>query len=208
MAWLGLSVRCKTLQDSGTSVKQWRVEESECEELSWAQPVKSLVPALACDCGQAESCALVSSAATAGFKTAAARLGLHPTFRSFLAAASWWELRESKSWALPVEKKHKDTVDTGVARSFLSPTIPSVSVSARRVVLCCLVFVCLTPAAGSSRFDLLGAKSRLVSAVWAVALCSSFYTLLHLATSNLVFCVLLRASIPSSRSLHSQLTAV
>jgi hypothetical protein len=130
------------------------------------------------------------SAATAGFKTASERP--HPTFRSFLAAGSWWEPGEQVGPSF--KKKHKDTVEIDVARSFLpSTTLSELSVPALRVVLCCLVFVCLTPAAGSSRFDLLGAKSRLA---WAAAKDSSFHTLLHLATSNLVLCDLVQASFP------------
>jgi hypothetical protein len=81
--------------------------------------------------------AAASSAATAGFKTASERP--HPTFRSFLAAGRWWEPGEQMGPSF--KKKHKDTVDIGVARSFLSST----TLSACLCLLSesCFVVLCL-----------------------------------------------------------------
>jgi len=120
----GLAWTISTLQDSDESPTVERVEQSECEERCWARPVNCLVPALACDCGQAESCALVKCSNGRFQDRTRKASGCTPLSEAFLQLCSWQVVggRESKSgsWRCSSKRSIKTRSTFGVPRCFLS----------------------------------------------------------------------------------------
>jgi hypothetical protein len=156
--WLGLdyqSTRLGRVFNSG---------ESRRKSMG-ARPANSLVPALACDCGQAETCAFVESCgvecSNGRFHDSSTRKAsvLHPTFRSFLAAGRWWESEEqaNRAAAAACSSHQKRSIKTRSTywRAWLFSLLNhfirgflSVSVSALGII----VFVC-EPHASSRIFS-------------------------------------------------------